>query len=186
MKDYEAKNRLESLIALPKSKQVLAFKEVLLEDLSEYVEWAMKALDASLGQEIDDALLLVACLYDQDPINYFEMKQQLNAFSRMLHLSPPQGANAVKLFCIGLVEGPLPNDCFEEYDIKEELEIVLEPYPEIRDFDCLKNWKGNLFAPQEGAGKLRPFRREVEKLAKKWYVSVHQEEGNWHFDVKER
>lgn len=189
MKDNEMKEqkRLERLMGLPNSKRVLAFEVIMLEDLREYVDWAIAGLEASLGQEIDEALLLVACLYDENPINYFEMKQQLQALARMLHLVPPQGAEAVRLYCFGLVEGKKPGDCFEEYDLQQELETLLDPYPKIRDFDSLKNWKGNFWAPREEKDdQLTPFQQKVEELSKKWYISVEKEQNHWLLKIKER
>lgn len=54
------KNMIEALLARPTSKQVLAFEGVFLEDLNDYVKWAIDSLHNSLGEEMDEALLLLS------------------------------------------------------------------------------------------------------------------------------
>ena len=54
------KNMIEALLARPTSKQVLAFEGVFLEDLNDYVKWAIDSLHNSLGEEMDEARRIFA------------------------------------------------------------------------------------------------------------------------------
>ena len=62
------KNMIEALLARPTSKQVLAFEGVFLEDLNDYVKWAIDSLHNSLGEEMDEALLLLSSHFGEPSI----------------------------------------------------------------------------------------------------------------------
>ena len=67
------KNMIEALLARPTSKQVLAFEGVFLEDLNDYVKWAINSLHNSLGEEMDEALFLLSSHFGEPSSNYFEL-----------------------------------------------------------------------------------------------------------------
>ena len=98
------KNMIEALLARPTSKQVLAFEGVFLEDLNDYVKWAIDSLHNSLGEEMDEALLLLSSHFGEPSINYFELKDDLRAFASAARIIPPKGKDAVRLYCLGWFE----------------------------------------------------------------------------------
>ncbi len=87
--------------SLAATSVVLAFEELGLEGVSEYVAWAVDLV--SRGVE-NGSILALAALHGDPRCGYFEIQGWLRKVIHSLSLAPITGKVAVELFVLGTVK----------------------------------------------------------------------------------
>lgn len=184
------KNMIEALLARPTSKQVLAFEGVFLEDLNDYVKWAIDSLHNSLGEEMDEALLLLSSHFGEPSINYFELKDDLRAFASAARIIPPKGKDAVRLYCLGCLQDVvcgLKRGVESEKDMLQHLSDLLGNYTGVDEFGLIPEMEYHWWHLQQGESHddiVRDFCREAERLVHLLHVKLHREGEYWKITVE--
>lgn len=181
------KNMIEALLARPISKQVLAFEGVFLEDLNDHVKWAIDSLHNSLGEEMDEALLLLSSHFGESSINYFELRDHLRAFASAIRIIPPKGKDAIRLYCLGCLQdvaSGLEGGSESEKDMLQHLSDLLVDYNGVDEFGLIPEIEYHWWHLQKGElhdDIVRDFCRELVHLL---HVKLHQRGEYWEITVE--
>lgn len=171
---------LTKLLDLPKSKQVLAFEEVMMDDLDAYSKWAFACM-GEIDRCVDDALIPVVSIDREKSINYFEIRDCLKLFTAAIEIVPPTASEAVRLYVYGCLEDVVYRKD-DRMSALEEIVDVIESREGMQKFSKISQFYTNFWYPmknQSCGSVLEEFSQEAERLLKENTVEVIRQNNKW-------
>lgn len=173
------------LLDIPKSKQVMSFEEVMLDNLSEYTEWALACI-GNVASEVDDALKPIVSLYGEDQLNYFEMRNCLRLFAAAIQLVPPASTNAARLYVYGCLE----DVAYRRRDgmsMLEEIVATIDCREEMCEFEAIARLDSQFWHSQKGRtceSVLKSFFQEAVRLIQELSIDLIKTNNSWRIVLK--